>query len=137
MATNMYQFTPLMCAVYAGSFECVKALTIYRTMYDLNDKDIDDHCVFHLCAKKNRLACLKYLMTLVNKQSAFQILELKDKYENTILHMCAKQGHFEMFKYIVESVQFIKHQNLIFHKNYNEQTCFHLSCKEGHEKIVR
>ena len=106
--------------------------------FDLNDKDIDDHGVFHLCAKKNNLDCLKYLMSLIVNEGESQVFNQKDKHDNTILHVCSMRGHFKMFKFILESRTFLKkNQNLVFCKNYYEQTCFHLACKEGHENIIR
>jgi ankyrin repeat protein len=136
-ATNLLQFTPLMAASYSGSLDSIKILTGPNIAYDLADKDIDDHCIFHLCAKKNQLKCLKYLIDslLVNDDSLIHYLGQKDKYDNTILHIICANGFYDMLVYILEKIS--KNLNLIFRKNYYEESCFHLCCKEGHERIAR
>jgi ankyrin repeat protein len=135
--TNLFQFTPLMSAAYAGSLECVKILTGPDIFYDLMYTDIDDHCIFHLCAKKNNLECLRYLFDNISKDASLlnNILEQKDKYDNTLLHVVCLNGYNEMFDYLLKKIT--DNQNLIFRKNSSEETCFHLCCKEGHERIAK
>ena len=136
-ATNLYQFTPLMSAAFAGSLEAIKELTTTNTTYDIGYKDIDDHSIFHLCAKKNRLTCFSYLIenVLQNSEVLINVLGQKDKYDNTILHIVCFYGYYDMLTFILRKMS--TNQNLIFRKNYYEQSCFHLCCKEGHDRIAK
>ena len=140
-ATNLREQTPLLLAVTNDNIESVDALL--KCKANIDDKDIEENSIFHLCAFHNNIRIFKYLLDLpkfsTNKENLLSILKQTDKYDNTFVHIACKNNNLDILKFLFSSklLDDLSKAELVFAKNNYEQTGFHISCFEGHYEIVK
>ena len=144
-STNMRQQTPLLVATLYGNIESVDVLLKYGKA-NLEDRDLDQNTIFHLCALHNKVDIFNYLLQqeesktfLHTNKNFLQILKQSNKYDNTVVHIACKDGHIDILRRLFSSKLLDKSSmdEFVFAKNNFEQTGFHIACYEGHYEIVK
>ena len=142
-ATNLRQQTPLLLAAAYDNASSVDILLL-KCGANIEDKDIEDNTIFHLCAIHNNFEIFKNLLDerlpkLKKKESLLSILKQTDKCDNTFVHIACKQNNLEILRHLFSSklLDDLEKAELVFAKNNYEQTGFHISCFEGHYDIVK
>jgi ankyrin repeat protein len=139
-ATNLREQTPLLLAAANDNVESIDVLLKFNA--NIDDRDIEENSIFHLCAFYNNIGIFKYLLELPNfvsnEENLLSILKQTDKYDNTFVHIACKNNNLDILKFFFSS-KLLDHlkAELVFAKNNYEQTGFHISCFEGHYEVVK